>query len=158
MEKLFLLIHLTLAGSPLAGTFAAARLSRELATRLRQWLLVGVIVLLTLSLTALEKAHGAAFHVNSTGDGDDAGAGDDVCATANGQCTLRAAIQEANSQPSNDDIRFAIPTTDQGFDPGTGRHTINLTKALPPLTTYTVIARGSGRTTGVGLVEVYNIP
>ena len=139
MEKLFLLIHLTLAGSPLAGTFAAARLSRESATKLRQWLLVRLIVLVALPLSALENAQGAPFQVNTTSDEEDPVPGDGSCATASGQCTLRAAIQEANSQPSNDDIRFAIPTTDQGFDPGTGRHTINLTKALPPLTTEMVI-------------------
>ncbi len=35
--------------------------------------------------------------VNTTADGTDAAPGDGACQTANGQCTLRAAIQEANA-------------------------------------------------------------
>ena len=58
---------------------------------------------------------------------------DGVCETApgNGQCTLRAAIEEANSDSERDNINFDIPTTDSGFNPATGVWTINLTKALP---------------------------
>ena len=97
------------------------------------------LILLALPLSALEKAQGAEFVVNTTSDEDDAAPGDEACATASGQCTLRAAIQQAN-HASNDIISFAIPATDPGFDLGTGRHTINLTKALPPLTTDMAIA------------------
>ncbi len=39
------------------------------------------------------------FAVTSTADAVDASPGDGVCATANGQCTLRAAVQEANAFP-----------------------------------------------------------
>src|ERR1051326_2360615 len=39
----------------------------------------------------------AVFTVNSTTDAADANPGDGVCATAAAQCTLRAAIQEANA-------------------------------------------------------------
>ena len=106
------------------------------ASKLRKWLLVAAIMLLTVPLTALEKALGAEFHVNSTRDGEDAAPANGFCETATiGQCTLRAAIQEANALAGNDIIDFAIPTSDPGFDPGTGRHTINLTKALPIITT-----------------------
>ena len=89
------------------------------------------LLLFPAAITAVEKAQGAAFQVNSTSDEDDAGVGDGLCQTASGQCTLRAAIQQANSQPAGNSIGFAIPASDPGFDPGTGRHTINLTKALP---------------------------
>ena len=101
----------------------------------RKWLLVAAIVLLALPLAALENAHGAAFQVNTTSDEDDAGVRDGVCATANGQCTLRAAIQEANALPGTDSVGFAIPATDPGFDPGTERSTINLKRTLPDLST-----------------------
>ena len=94
------------------------------------------LALFPAAITAVEKAQGAPFQVNTTSDEEDAAPGDGICGTAtSGQCTLRAAIQEANQQTNNDSISFAIPTTDQGFDPGTGRHTINLTKALPIITT-----------------------
>lgn len=63
------------------------------------------------------------FTVNSIADDDDASYGDRVCASAAGQCTLRAAITEANWHGGPDTVAFAIP--------GTGVHTISLTKSLP---------------------------
>jgi CSLREA domain-containing protein len=73
--------------------------------------------------------------VNSTGDGNDAITGDGVCETAknNHQCTLRAAIEEANAQPTADTIVFEIPMSDPGFS--NGGWTINLGTALPDLST-----------------------
>ncbi|MDH3397302.1 MAG: right-handed parallel beta-helix repeat-containing protein, partial [Acidimicrobiia bacterium] len=54
--------------------------------------------------------------VNSTGDGDDANPGNGVCETATpGQCTLRAAIEEANAFAGADTITFNIPITDPGY-------------------------------------------
>jgi len=44
------------------------------------------------------------FTVTSTIDAVDASIGDGVCATANGACTLRAAIQEANASTTADTI------------------------------------------------------
>jgi CSLREA domain-containing protein len=44
------------------------------------------------------------FNVNSTTDAVDANPGDGICATATGECTLRAAIQETNALPGADDI------------------------------------------------------
>lgn len=65
------------------------------------------------------------FTVDSEGDGTDAQAGDGVCATGAGACTLRAAIQEANLHPGPDTIVFNIP--------GTGVRTIQLSSQLPTL-------------------------
>src|SRR5258707_6761494 len=45
---------------------------------------------------AYPLAAGATYHVNSTDDKPDADVGIAACADANGQCTLRAAIQQAN--------------------------------------------------------------
>ncbi|NOZ04196.1 MAG: T9SS type A sorting domain-containing protein [FCB group bacterium] len=69
-----------------------------------------------------------AFTVNSTGDGEDLNQGDGICDDGTGDCTLRAAIQESNNNPSNTiiPIKFDIP--------GTGPHTIQLSSYLPALT------------------------
>jgi CSLREA domain-containing protein len=69
-------------------------------------------------------AHAATvFTVNSTGDGSDSNPSDGVCDDGAGNCTLRAAIQQANATPGADTINFSV----------TG--TINLTGALPVLST-----------------------
>ena len=51
------------------------------------------------------------FTVTNTTDSNDTSAGDGVCTTGViGQCSLRAAIQEANALAGADDISFNIPT------------------------------------------------
>lgn len=78
---------------------------------------------------------GFTFIVNTTGDGGDAVVGDGVCetATGNGQCTLRAAIEESNAQSTDDTVTFNIPQTDPGY--GGFSWTIDLASALPDLST-----------------------
>ena len=77
--------------------------------------------------------------VNSTGDGDDLTPGNEICDTggtnADGdpECTLRAAITEANASASIDTIHFTIPTTDPGHVVGTW--SIYPTTALPTVAT-----------------------
>jgi CSLREA domain-containing protein len=70
---------------------------------------------------------GTIFTVNSTGDGAS------VCPGT--QCTLRGAILAANLHAGDDGISFAIPLTEPGCDPGSGRCIINLNSALPDLST-----------------------
>ncbi|MEW5985553.1 MAG: choice-of-anchor Q domain-containing protein [Chloroflexota bacterium] len=61
----------------------------------------------------------APFTVNSTLDAVDAFPGNGVCATAAGECTLRAAVMEANALPGNDTI--VLPAGDYTITmPGTG--------------------------------------
>jgi CSLREA domain-containing protein len=81
--------------------------------------------------TAIVPPAGYAFVVNTTVDAADAII-DTICETAsgNGQCTLRAAIQEANAHPGSG-IYFSIPTTDPGYS--NGKWTIKLSTALPSL-------------------------
>lgn len=67
-----------------------------------------------------------ALYVNDTGDGSDASPGDGTCATSGGNCTLRAAIQEANATSGTITIRFDIA--------GSGPHTIQPKSALPTVT------------------------
>ena len=78
--------------------------------------------------------------VNSTGNASDTTPGDGYCTTgANNsqgmpECTLRAAIQEANTNAYVDTIDFNIPTTDGNHDSGAGTWTISPGSALPTLT------------------------
>ncbi|MCP5027828.1 MAG: hypothetical protein GY929_16255, partial [Actinomycetia bacterium] len=75
--------------------------------------------------------------VNSSGDSTDASAGDGVCdtgglnAAAQTECTLRAAIEEANASSGSDAITFDIPTADGGHSAGVW--TITPTSALPSI-------------------------
>ena len=76
-------------------------------------------------------AAGKTFTVNVTGDGQDANQGDGICATASGNCSLRAAIQEANANSGTDTINFNIP--------GAGVQTISPSTDLPPIAHAVVI-------------------
>ncbi len=51
---------------------------------------------------------GATFSVDSPVDAPDAIAGDGICATISGDCTFRAAVDEANALAGMDTIRFSI--------------------------------------------------
>jgi len=71
-----------------------------------------VAVGLTLCGPAAPVAHAQnTYVVDSNGDAADATPGDGDCATTGGNCTLRAAIQEANATSNDDTIEFQIPTT-----------------------------------------------
>jgi len=77
-------------------------------------------------------AHAATtFTVNSTGDGPDSDTTDDACEVASlppsGECTLRAAIEQANATSGADTIDFNIPGT-------LGVKTISPTTRLPNIT------------------------
>ncbi|MDQ5838952.1 MAG: CSLREA domain-containing protein, partial [Acidobacteriota bacterium] len=96
-------------------------------------------------------AHAATiFTVNSTGDGADSNPNDGVCNDGAGNCTLRAAIQQANATVGAETINFSV----------TG--TINLTGALPNITSdVTINGPGSGlltvrRDTG-GVYRIFNV-
>jgi CSLREA domain-containing protein len=73
------------------------------------------------------SAQAATFTVNSTNDGTDANTADNICETAAaGECTLRAAIEQANITAGADAINFNIA--------GAGVHTITPLSALPNIT------------------------
>lgn len=89
-------------------------------------LLLPVVVLLGLTAVVLlpQTASAATFTVDSTADnGDDVL--DGTCDDGAGNCTLRAAIEEANSEAGADDIEFNIA--------GGGVQTITLTSDLPDI-------------------------
>jgi CSLREA domain-containing protein len=91
--------------------------------------LASVILLLSLFSTTIDvhaKEHN--FGVNSSADSSDANPGDAVCADSSGQCTLRAAMEEAAALYSDEptdtiNIGFNLPYP----------HTIVLEDDLPPL-------------------------
>ncbi len=55
------------------------------------------------------------FTVDSTGDEADDTPGDGLCATSIATCTLKAAINEANTLIGSDNIYFNIPQLDPGY-------------------------------------------
>ncbi len=65
------------------------------------------------------------FVVNSAGDGADADTADGLCADSGGNCTLRAAIQQANATPGADTVNFRIGTGPQTITPGSALPAVN---------------------------------
>ena len=84
-----------------------------------RWLLIGLCLCAILPFSALlyqsANAASATFTVNSNGDEVDTNVGDGVCdvdlATPDNQCTLRAAIQEANANADSTLIQFDAAMT-----------------------------------------------
>jgi trimeric autotransporter adhesin len=102
------------------------------ATNRRLALSLFLAIALALVLATLAKPAGAAttFTVNKTGDASDGNISDSTCDTSkkNGkQCTLRAAIEEANDTPGADIIEFDIGS-------GSSLRTISPASALPDIT------------------------
>ena len=83
-------------------------------------------------LPGATPADAATLTVNSTDDRSDSNPGDGACRTSRGECTLRAAVEEANRLPGPDTIRFNIS--------GNRVHTIDIDEPL-------VLADRSGGTT-----------
>jgi hypothetical protein len=109
----------------------------EMRARTFAFFLLAVLVAASIGvLIAVKPAHAATFAVNSTGNARDANlanAACDVNASASGnQCTLRAAIQEANDTDGADVINFNIPDNPNvaGFEV----KTISPATALPIIT------------------------
>ncbi len=90
----------------------------------------GIAALALLSTLLAGPALAAIFTVDDVGDAPDAVLDGD-CDVGGNDCTLRAAIQEANNTPGMDTIEFQIP--------GAAPHTIVLGSALPDITAPVVI-------------------
>ncbi|NDJ60765.1 MAG: CSLREA domain-containing protein [Chloroflexi bacterium] len=101
--------------------------------------LVFVLVLLTLLIAPMAAQAGPPlpdYTVNSLSDAADNNAGDNLCATAEGVCTLRAAIEEAEATAGAQTIEFDLP--------GGAPYEIGLTGALPAINT-TITLTGLGQ-------------
>ena len=91
--------------------------------------LLAALLSATMMLAASPAHAETTFTVNNTGDSADTNLSDGLCdssSLAGIQCTLRAAIQEANDTPGADAIAFGIP--------GDFVRTIFPTSALPAIT------------------------
>lgn len=91
-----------------------------------------LLVIFTIGLTQPSEVHADSIYtVNVTSDGNDSNHGDDICDDGNGDCSLRAAIQEANAHAGSDVINFAITGTP---DFGADGYRIELASELPGIT------------------------
>jgi CSLREA domain-containing protein len=87
---------------------------------------------LSIALSSTQNAAAATYTVDSTADAFDVVPGNGICADSTGACTLRAALQEANSVSGPHTINFSV----------TG--TISLIGALPTLANnMTLVGPGS---------------
>ncbi|MGM1057410.1 MAG: NosD domain-containing protein [Bacteroidota bacterium] len=84
---------------------------------------ISLPIFLIFFLFSLSVISQSTFTVNSTEDKEDIDLADNKCADSNGNCTLRAAIENANKFPDKDKINFKIN--------GPNPHTILLKKNLP---------------------------
>ncbi len=102
---------------------------------------LALIVFTTLFLSAfaatnVQAQFGTLLTVNNNGDTHDSNVGNGVCADSNGNCTLRAAVEEANANPMFlDGINFALPIAS----------TIDLTLGELTLSTHIYIAGPGAR-------------
>ncbi len=65
---------------------------------------------LIIAAVLTSNAYASTFTVNTTTDAVDATPGDGICGDGNGQCTLRAAITEANLLAGEDEIVLPVDT------------------------------------------------
>lgn len=92
---------------------------------------------------------GIAVIVNSTRDLPDAAPGDGVCSTgeaitvAEAECTLRAALMEAEASPLIDTVGFGIPESDTGRDDAPSRHWVIRPEGPLPTLARTVTIDGT---------------
>jgi CSLREA domain-containing protein len=93
----------------------------------------GVALLVWLAVVPATRVQAATFTVNAATDEDDDNPGDGVCHTAGGQCTLRAAIEEADATVAQDVIAIGV----------TGP--IVLLGGLPAITDNGLVITGSGQ-------------
>jgi CSLREA domain-containing protein len=89
---------------------------------------VAALAALSCALISAPAASAELFNVDHTGDQVDSNPGNGVCETASEGCTLRAAIEEANSSAGFDEIIFE----EEVFE-GQAAATIALGKSLPPI-------------------------
>ncbi len=128
-----------------------ARTSRRWASRPLLALGLALVAGLGLSIRPLDAAAATlTFQVTSTTDAPDVSPGDGICADASGQCTLRAAVQEADAQPSGSVITILVPA---------GTFPLKLGVLSLTANTITVQGAGGGVTTvdGRNASQVFNV-
>ena len=106
--------------------------------------IIGLVLLCLLAALGTAIVSANTYTVNTTDDTDDG--------TCDGtHCSLREAINAANSNSGSDTIAFNIPTSDSGYQVGvTGTWTISLTSSLPTLTDDATIISGTTQAANQG--------
>src|SRR5438094_10032224 len=94
------------SGSLLATTRMIRSIFERSEVRTLPYLLVSLVYL----FVTATFVPAATFNVTSTIDAVEASPGDGICASAGSQCTLRAAVQEANALPGADTIMLPAGT------------------------------------------------
>ena len=91
------------------GPREASKVKGEVMTKLFKFFLVsaGALVLMACDPPAADQT----IVVNTTTDTADLTPGDNICLDGNGQCSLRAAVMEANANPNSTEIRLQAGTT-----------------------------------------------
>ncbi|MCC7289250.1 hypothetical protein IT414_02590 [bacterium] len=92
-----------------------------------------------LPVSAADNNFADGITVDSTGDGADANIADSICDDGSGNCTLRAAIEEANDTPGTQTIRFNITGLADFTNAGQNGYAIRPISALPVITDSTII-------------------
>jgi hypothetical protein len=104
----------------------------------------------------------ASFIVSTTLDGSDELPGDGICATAEGECTLRAAIEESNALPGADTIVLPAGTYVPSLSPLSITGELTITGAEDANTIidgagqHKVLSTGVGSTVGISDIAVLN--
>lgn len=106
----------------------------------RSWLVLAAFLVLLMAGVGPEPAAAVGFAVNTTVDAVDAVPGDGACATAAANCSLRAAIQEANSLSGADSI--SVPLGDYALSVADGDGSVD----LDVVTSITLNGEGAGST------------
>jgi CSLREA domain-containing protein len=84
--------------------------TRQIWSRMSVAGMLALLLCLGVVLGTAAASNGATFVVDSTSDAVDATPGDGTCATAGGECTLRAAIMEANALAGADTVVLSTAT------------------------------------------------
>jgi len=123
--------------------------------RVGTWLVVVATGAALLVVTTSPVAAAGPYNVTFAGDAVDANPGNGLCATAAGQCTLRAAIQEANATPALDVVVLqadvAYNLTIAGDDAAAATGDLDITQPV------TIEGKGATVTQGAGTERVFEI-
>lgn len=112
----------------------------------------------------MASAHAATFTVTSTSDSVDANTADGTCADSGGNCTLRAAVQQANASAGADTIQVPAGTytlSIAGADDNAAAGDLDVTDALTITGTAgnpsgTIIQAGTNTANGIDRIFSFN--
>jgi CSLREA domain-containing protein len=99
-------------------------------------------VCLPIILPRVAVAASRSFVVTSTGDASDASPGNGLCATSAGDCTLRAAVEEADAQATGSTITITVPAGTYSLTLGALALTANTITITGAMSSTTIVDAG----------------